>query len=250
MFAIFASLVVARMLTPMMAAYLLKDTPGVAPKEETDGPIMQRYLKAVAWCVRHRHITAIASLLFFVGSLSLIPLLPTGFVPPADRASTIINVELPPGSTLKETWDAAERARLAALKVTDVKHVLSSVGGGVTGDVFAVGVAPEARKAALSVTLSRREERSLNQQEVEVNIRNALADQPGVRITVGPQDVGAKLQLVLQSEDPVLLLDTARLVERELRTLQGVGNVTSSASLVRQQSGAFRNLPNTSAMWD
>ncbi|MDX2219889.1 MAG: efflux RND transporter permease subunit [Burkholderiales bacterium] len=234
-FAIFASLVVARMLTPMMAAYLLKDRPVTELKEEKDGPLMQRYLKAVDWCVRHRHVTAIGSFFFFAGSLSLIPLLPTGFVPPADRASTIINVELPPGSTLKETWEAAERARLAALQVPDVKHVLSSVGGGVTGDVFAIGVPPEARKAALSVTLTRREERKLNQQEVEVNIRKALADQPGVRITVGPQDIGAKMQLVLQSEDPALLVATARQLERELRTLKDVGNVTSSASLVRPE---------------
>jgi multidrug efflux pump subunit AcrB len=48
-------------------------------------------------------------------------------------------------------------------------------------------------------------------------------------------DTGVKLQLVLKSEDPVALLETARQVERELRTLKGVGNVSSSASLVRPE---------------
>ena len=229
---IFASLVVARMLTPMMAAYLMKPT---QQRETADGPIMSRYLKAVGWCIRHRHLTAIGAAVFFVGSLALIPLLPTGFVPPADRAQTLVNIELPPGSTLKETYDAAERARVAVMTVKDVKSVFSSVGGGVSGDAFAIGVAPEARKAALTVTMTRRGDRNRTQQEVEAEIRDKLADEPGVRLTVGPQDTGVKMQLVLQSEDPDALVVTARALERDLRTLQGVGNVSSSASLVRPE---------------
>jgi hypothetical protein len=45
---------------------------------------------------------------------------------------------------------------------------LGTIGGGASGDVFAVGAAPEARKAVLTVTLSRREDRNRTQQEVEV----------------------------------------------------------------------------------
>ena len=230
--AIFASLVVARMLTPMMSAYLLKPVPA---HEEADGPMMKRYLGWVSWCIRHRNLTAIASALFFAGSLALIPLLPKGFVPAADRAQTFVNIELPPGSTLKETFAAAERARAAVIAVKEVKHVFSSVGGGVSGDAFAIGVAAEARKAALTVTLVHRNDRARNQQAVETEIRARLTDQPGVRLTVGPQDTGVKMQLVLQSENPEALLNAARDLERDLRTLQGVGNVSSTASLVRPE---------------
>ena len=238
-FAIFASLLVARLLTPMMAAYIMKNKQhkdGDPP--DKDSKMMTRYLGWVSWCIRHRNITAIASAIFFVGSLALIPLLPKGFVPAADRAQTIINIELPPGSNLQETWDAAERARLVAMENNDVKHIFSSVGGGVSGDAFAKGVSAEARKAALTVTLTRRSDRVVrgsSQQDVEVELRKQLSSQPGVRVTVGPQDTGSKMQLVIQSEDPVTLLATARDLERDLRTLQGVGNVTSSASLVRPE---------------
>ena len=238
-FAIFASLLVARLLTPMMAAYIMKNKKhkdGDAADE--DSKMMTRYLGWVSWCIRHRNITAIASAIFFVGSLALIPLLPKGFVPAADRAQTIINIELPPGSNLQETWDAAERARLVAMENKDVKHIFSSVGGGVSGDAFAKGVSAEARKAALTVTLTRRSDRVVrgsSQQDVEVELRKQLSSQPGVRVTVGPQDTGSKMQLVIQSEDPVTLLATARDLERDLRTLQGIGNVTSSASLVRPE---------------
>jgi multidrug efflux pump subunit AcrB len=232
-FAIFASLVVARMLTPMMSAYLLRADK--MPKHEKDGRVMTWYLGAVRWCITHRWITAAAAAAFFVGSLMLVPLLPKGFVPPGDRSQTLVNIELPPGSTFAETFAAAETARATVMTDKDVKSVFSSVGGGVSGDAFAIGVAAEARKAALTVTLTHRSDRSRNQQEVEIDLREKLNQQPGVRITVGPQDTGVKMQLVLQSEDPAALIAASQQVERELRTLKNVGNVSSSASLVRPE---------------
>jgi len=230
--AIFASLVVARLLTPMMAAYLLKPPKDM---EEKDGPVMTRYLQCVSWCIRHRLVTAIGAGIFFAGSIMLVPLLPTGFVPAADRSLTIISLELPPGSTLAETTAVAEAARLAAMTVPEVKSVFSSVGGGLAGDAFVVGAAAEARKAALTVMMAHRGDRSTNQQEVEAKLRLALRDLPGVRLMVSPQDTGVKMPFVLASEDPVALLTAAEAVERDLRTLQGIGNVSSSASLSRPE---------------
>ncbi len=260
--AILASLVVARLLTPMMAAYMLKPkvararaaaasdaastaTPAhaqtigpaaVSPIDESaDGFVMRTYLRMVRWCLRHRLVTALLSFAFFAGSIALVPLLPTGFVPPADRAQTLVSVELPPGSTLQETLDAAERVRTLLAGVPEVKRVFSSIGGGASGDVFAVGAAPEARKAVMTVMLAHRSERPGTQQAVEAAIRARLAEVPGVRLTVGPQDTGVKMQLVLRSEDPAALAVAARDVERDLRTIPGVGNVSSSASLVRPE---------------
>ena len=232
-FAIFASLVVARMLTPMMSAYMLRaDKLG---KQQKDGRVMTWYLSIVGWCIRYRWVTALCAGLFFFGSIYLATFLPTGFVPPADRSQTLVNIELPPGSTLAETLAAAETARATVMTDPAAKHVFSSVGGGVSGDVFAVGVAPEARKAALTVMMAHRNERSRTQQQVEVDLRTKLSGQPGVRITVGAQDAGVKMQLVLQSEDPAALIEASHAVDRDLRTLQGVGNITSTASLVRPE---------------
>ncbi|SFU37352.1 efflux RND transporter permease subunit [Pseudoduganella namucuonensis] len=230
--AVLASLVVARLLTPMMAAYLLK------PKvhaEEKDGWIMRRYIRLMRWCLTHRLVTALASGAFFIGSIMLVPLLPTGFVPPSDRGQTQVTVELPPGSTLSETRAVAEQARLAAMEVKGVKGVFSSIGGGSSGDAFAPGAAAEARRAVLTLTTVHRDDRKESMQALEDGIRARLDNIPGARFTVGPQDTGVKMQLVLQSEDPVALIASAQKVERELRTLKGIGNVNSSASLVRPE---------------
>jgi multidrug efflux pump subunit AcrB len=241
--AILASLMVARLLTPMMAAYLLKPHAPPAPvdgvavprTEPADSWMMARYMATMRWCLRHRGLTMLGSAVFFVGSIALVPLLPTGFVPAADRGQTQITLELPPGSTLAETRAVAELARLAAMTEPEVKSVLSSIGGGSSGDAFAPGAAAEARRAVLTLSTSHRDERSTSMAAIEAQLRRKLGDVAGARFTVGPPDTGVKMQLVLQSEDPVALLATAQLVERELRSLKGVGNVQSSASLVRPE---------------
>ena len=230
--AVLSSLVVARLLTPMMSAYLLKPAKHTQPE---DGWLMRTYLGVMRWCLRYRWVTAIASALFFVASLSLVPLLPTGFIPPADRGQTQITVELPPGSTLAETTAAAEQARLAAMKVKGIESIFSSIGGGSSGDAFAPGAAAEARRAVLTLNVIHRDKRREPLQELENQLRAKLDDIPGARFTVGPPDTGVKMQLVLKSDDPSALTTAARAVERELRTLNGIGNINSSASLVRPE---------------
>lgn len=236
--AILASLVVARLLTPMMAAYLLK-----APSKDeranhaahADGWVMQRYMATMQWCLRHRLTTMISAAVFFAASITLVGLLPTGFVPPSDRAQTQVNIELPPGSTLAETAELAEQARVAIMSVRGITSVFSSIGGGSSGDAFAPGADAEARRAVLTVTAVHRNKRPEAMSDIDSLIRAKMSDIAGARFSVGPLDTGVKLQLVLKSDDPLALLETARKVERELRTLKGVGNVSSSASLVRPE---------------
>jgi len=230
--AILASLLVARLLTPMMAAYFLKPA---RHTEEKDGPIMRRYMRAMQWCLRHRGLTMLAAAVFCVGSISLVPLLPTGFIPAGDRAQTQIKVELPPGATLEQTRAVTEQVRQLALRDPLIKTVFSSVGGGSSGDVFAPGAAAEARRAVLTVTTVHRDDRKESLAQIESRLRAKLMDIPGARFTVGPPESGVKMQLVLRSEDPVALMAAARQAERELRTLHGIGNVGSSASLVRPE---------------
>jgi multidrug efflux pump subunit AcrB len=230
--AVFASLVVARMLTPMMAAYILKPIVGYHGK---DGAVMRWYMGASRWCIKHRIITAIAAGAFFVGSVMLIPLLPTGFIPPDDNSQTQVNLELPPGTRLAETQAAAETARLLITKVEHVKSVYTTIGGGAAGtDPFAPGGAAESRKATLTVLLADRGERP-RKQGIENNIRKALENLPGVRSKVGLGGSGEKYVLALTGEDPVALAAAASALEKDLRTVPGLGSVASSASLVRPE---------------
>jgi len=231
--AVFFSLVVARMLTPMMAAYILK-----APKHEEREPRwLSVYMGWAKWCLKHRFLTLLGAAVFFFGSFALVPLLATGFIPPDDLSQTQVTVTLPPGSTLKETYAAAEQARELVQKNPHVKLVYTAIGGGAAGsDPFAGGGLPEVRKAVLTINMTHRNDRpGLSKQDLESQLRDAVAVLPGARVKVGLGASSEKYVLVLAGEDGRALGEHAAKVERELRTIPGIGAVTSTASLVRPE---------------
>ncbi|MCE2971056.1 MAG: efflux RND transporter permease subunit [Burkholderiales bacterium] len=231
--AVFFSLVVARMLTPMMAAYLLH-----TPKAEHRPPRwLELYTGWADWCLKHRKTTLAGAAVFFFGSFALVPLLPTGFIPPDDLSQTQVYLSLPPGSTFKQTLAAAEQARKIVQKNEHVKLVYTAVGGGASGaDPFAPRGASEVRKATLTINLTPRgERRGISKQQIEGQLRAALAELPGVRVTVSFGGSAEKFVLVLAGEDGERLAEHALRVERELRTIPGIGSVTSTASLVRPE---------------
>ena len=231
--AVFFSLVVARMLTPMMAAYLLK------PPKTAHGEArwLETYTGWAAWCLRHRLTTTLATALFFFGSFALVPLLSTGFIPPDDLSQTQVYLSLQPGSTFRETFAAAEQARRIVERNPQVKMVYTAIGGGATGsDPSAARGAAEVRKATLTINMTPRAERGgVKKQAVEGQLREALGVLPGVQVRVGLGGASEKYVIVLASENGPLLSEHARAVERELRTLPGIGAITSTASLVRPE---------------
>ena len=116
-----------------------------------------------------------------------------------------------------------------------MRSVYTTIGAGSAGsDPFAMAGAQEARKATLTVLLAPRQER-VRKQAVEQRMRLALQQVPGVRSKVGLGGSGEKYILVLTGEDPVALQTAARAVEKDLRTIPGLGSVASSASLVRPE---------------
>ncbi|MEY2861894.1 MAG: hypothetical protein RL392_2352 [Pseudomonadota bacterium] len=229
--AVTASLIVARVLTPMMAAYIMKRS----PRAHQDPFWMPAYMRASNWALHHRWITIALAGAFFAGSIMLIPLLPTGFIPPDDNSQTQVYVELPPGSTLAQTKQSAEAARTLLTKVEHIQSIYTTIGGGSAGsDPFAPPGTSEVRKATLTVLLTERGKRP-RKQLIENNIRSAMAELPGVRSKVGLGGSGEKYQLVLTGEDPLALAAAASSVEKDLRTIAGLGSITSSASLIRSE---------------
>ncbi len=231
--AVFFSLVVARMLTPMMAAYLLRPPKHV----EKDPRWMGWYLGMAKWCLNHRIVTSLATVGFFVGSFMLVPYLPTGFIPPDDLSQTQVTLTLPPGSTLKETTALAEQARQLVTRNPHVKLVYTAIGGGAAGaDPFAPQGAASVTKAVLTINMTPRKDRpGVSKQDIEGELRKLVDELPGARVKVGFGGSSEKYILVLASENGTALADHAKVVERELRSIPGIGNVVSTSSLVRPE---------------
>ncbi len=248
--AVFASLVVARLLTPMMSAYILKPwikADGEAEYEERspskaqpflaqDGWIMRNYMRSVSWCLNHRWITVLAAFAFFIGSIMLIPLLPTGFIPPNDTGQSQVRIELPPGTRFADTLAAAEYARQIIAKQPEIVSIYTAVGGGAAGsDPFAGGGNSEARKATLTIKTTERKGRAISLQDIESNLRKQLAVLAGARVQVGLAGNSNVYQLALSGDDANTLISTARQLEQELRGIPNLGAITSSAALIRPE---------------
>jgi multidrug efflux pump subunit AcrB len=233
--AVFFSLVVARMLTPMMAAYILK-----RPKHEHKDPFwMPTYLKAARWAFTHKGKTMALTAAFSVAACTplFMGAIPGAFLPPDDLSQTQISIELPPGSTYEQTRTIAEQARAAAAQHPHVKLIYTAVGGGSAGgDPFAMTGAAESRKATLTLNLTPRQDRSgISKQQIERELRDRLANIAGARVKVSFGGSSEKYQLVLAGEDGEQLAAHAAKVEQELRGLPGIGQVTSSSSLQRPE---------------
>jgi len=230
--AVLFSLLVARLLTPMMAAYFLK----LKPHHGVDGALMRRYLTTVHWCLRHPGTTIASAGAVFIGSLLMISQIPLEFIGAQNMTSEVIVLEGPPGSTLEQTTELTERARSILEKIPEISSIYAAIGAGVqTGNMRSDMAAAEVRTAQITARLLPPEKRKRDYKKIQQDIHEGLKAIPGVRISIGRGSPGEKMNLMLAGDDPAVLRDAARAVETELRTLPRIGAVTSSASLLRPE---------------
>lgn len=223
--AVLASLLVARLATPLMAAHMLKDHP---LKPQKDGRLMARYLAGVRWTLAHRWITVGAALAVFVASAAVIPFLPTGFIPASDLGRTAVQLELPPNSSYADTRAAAESLRRRLATVDGVESVFAAIGSGGADGV------PDVRRATVTLVLADKAERS-SVAEIEAQVRAQMQTIPGVRYSIGAGGPGEAVSLILSSDDAEVLKQAAWRVEAEVRGVGSLSGVTSTASLERTE---------------
>ncbi|MBA1344445.1 efflux RND transporter permease subunit [Rhizobium sp. WYCCWR 11146] len=224
--AVLVSLVVARLLTPMMAAYFMK----AHPTEEKDGRIMRAYLAIVKAAMHRRKTTVAVTAAVVALSLATIPLLKSGFLPASDDARAQITLTMQPGATIEQTDATTTKAADIVGKLQDVTHVFSSVGSASSGGGPDSSTTSSVGSATIVAVLSPIGERDRKQSEIENDIRQALSVLPGVRVAVGGGGNGTKLEITLASDDANALDSASTALEEQLRTLQGIGAVTSTAA--------------------
>ncbi|MBB2700902.1 efflux RND transporter permease subunit [Rhizobium phaseoli] len=224
--AVLASLVVARLLTPMMAAYFME----AHPTEEKDGRIMRAYIAIVKAAMNRRKTTVAVTAVVVALSLSTIPLLKSGFLPASDDARTQVTLTMQPGATIEQTDATARKAADIIGKLPDVTHVFSAVGSTSSGGGPDASTTSDVRSATIVAVLPPIDERDRKQSEIENDIRQALSVLPGVRVAVGGGGNGTKLDITLASDDANVLDSASTALEEQLRSLQGIGAVTSTAA--------------------
>ncbi len=229
--AVMFSLLVARLLTPMMAAYQLKAVPHV----ERETRMMKWYLGWVDAALRHRARTLWVAFLLFIASLGIIYFIPATFIPFTDLGRSNLGIELAPGTKLADTVAVTEQARAKLETIPELKQVYTTVGSVLDlGDPSKTGFA-EARKATLVLDWGTPDSRERSQKDLERVARELLSDLPGARISYISSEPGELMQLVLSGDNPKLLIEAAQKLKSDLHTLKGLGAISSSASLLRPE---------------
>ncbi|MDM7850759.1 efflux RND transporter permease subunit [Pseudochrobactrum kiredjianiae] len=214
--AVLVSLAVARLLTPLMAAYLLQ--PHKAVLEPAEPSWLSRfYLQLLGWTLKQRKTTFALVAMIFAGSVYLLSLLPTGFMPQSDTNASQVKITLAPGSRLEETARVADMMTAQLLKRPEVKDVLATASDSVSD-------------FSLLINLKPREERGISQKEFEAAVRPLIAAVPDIQFTF-TNDSGKEVSVALVGNDGEALTRAARALEAQMRTLPQLASVVSSEPL-------------------
>jgi hydrophobe/amphiphile efflux-1 (HAE1) family protein len=264
--AVLFSLLVARLITPMMAAYLMSTKDGGTEHANRDGWIMTGYLRLVAFTTssprmfgRVRfpmyYMTLVAAIGILIVSVFYMLKVPGAFLPPEDVSRVSISVELPPGTTLDET-DRTTTLMVDAIKdIEGIDNIFVLGGSSPTGTL-------EIRRATITVLLDKldhglllklsevgrqipligalvprieNEGRTIPQNEIEAEIFNRFEPIPDIRAFKlndrGERDISYS---VLAGNEADLNAAVA-ILEANLRGEPLLSNVTSSGALPRPE---------------
>jgi len=258
-FSVFFSLVVARLITPLMAAYLMRAEDGMEDHHDNDGWIMRGYTRLVTGTTRKwywRYTTLLCAIAFLIGSMMLLSRVPGSFMPPDDSSRVVLSVELPPNATLEDTAAASTKVYDAVRGIDGVESVFVLGGASPKGDL-------ELRRATVRVILGnidhsllktlvnkglgglpvigslvpKMEEhgRTRPQWDVEKDIFAAVRGIPDVRISKVNDRAERDLSFNFLSSNEDDLNEAVSLLESKLRASPILANVSSEGALPRPE---------------
>jgi multidrug efflux pump subunit AcrB len=233
------SLVVARTLTPLLAAYMLPAHKGAIEHKE---PFYRNfYMKCLRWSLKHRWAVLAGAVVIFFASLTLVPLLPKGFISNGDTGAVTVTIALPSGVGINETDRVVQEATRVVKKHSDVLSVYATIGSGSGGGMEAMrgGGAGGVSSGKLYVSLKPRHERHTTLDAFVETVAPELRKIPGARISVvkaGAAGPGGKpVMVILRGGDGNSLEETATRVLAEMRAMPGLVDVTSTSAEMRPE---------------
>lgn len=203
--AVLLSLAVARLITPMVAAYFLK-AHGTASHGE--GWLMDRYMSILHWSLANPWKTVAIGVIAFLATIGSFLTLPMTFQPTINTAYSQVSIEMTPGTTLQQTKETTERVASILRSQPDVEFAFSDVNVG---------------SANIYITLKKKRDRTSI--EFERALAPVLNRIPDARVHFQAQQSGGSgrdITIMLGSEDPALLDRTALKVVDEMNSIKEI----------------------------
>jgi multidrug efflux pump subunit AcrB len=216
------SLAVARMITPMIAAYFLKSA-GMA--EHGEASWIDRYMKILRWSLGHRRWMMGIGAAALGLTIVLLIVLPKQFFPDGNTDFSRVRIEMVPGTTLERTREIADEAAAIIEKQPEVKTALQSV-----------------REGSASMFITLHEDRARTSQQFEEDLTPLLTKIADARVTFqangpggGGGGSGRDVSVMLSGSDPKMLDRTAATLVEQMKTLPELRAPRISADLQRPE---------------
>jgi hydrophobe/amphiphile efflux-1 (HAE1) family protein len=222
--AVFFSLLVARLITPVIAAYTLKSERVAV---HTDGPFMSMYMRTLNWCIHNRWKTVSAGMLFFLLSIAGLALIPKSFIPDSDLGAPDLSIELPTGVRLEDTAAVSAAAYRIVARQPEVANVVESIGED-----------DEIRTGQLYIQLVPRNQRKVTQKEWEDRVIKELKTIPDAEIHFsknGGGGGGRDVNIYITGDDPQLTQHTAEKVVDEMRAMPELRSARINGDMQRPE---------------
>ena len=216
--AVLTSLAVARLITPMIAAYFLKSH-GVASHGE--GWVMDRYIGLLRWSLVHRWKTVFLGVLAFAATVWVFMSLPLTFQPTEDNPFSTVVIEMPPGTTLAQTAVIADEAERIVKTAPEVEQVVQRVNMG---------------SARLNIRL--KEDRDRSSVEFERALGPKLTSIADARVNFQSQQgdfSGRDISITLGGDDPVQLMQAAQTVVADMEKMKEIRAPRVNGDMLRPE---------------
>lgn len=182
-----------------------------------------QYRRAIGWTLRHRLVTLLVTSGIFTGSLFMVPLVGTEFVPNADEGRFQVNITAPVGSSLDYTTIKVRQVEKALREFPEVEMLYSTVN---------TGPAAGKHRAAILVGLVPLDMRSRTPLSLAEPVRKRLSAIPGIEVTILQNGLGggeSPVQLSILGDDRAVLEKIAAGLVEDMKKIPGLVDVTSSA---------------------
>ncbi len=231
--AVLFSLLVARLITPLIAAFILTRSP---PEEEPEGAAKGYYTfldkmltvrtKPMLWMKEGmlwgRWATMGAGVLVFIGTIVAASGVQFTVVPDIDQGFVQMSVDLPPGISPNEADQRAREVAQIALDRPETKTIVQSVRGDLTGANF-------------FISMTDRKERTITQAEYKDELRKEIAKLPGVRAGFGGGWGSNSVDINITSDDPSKLEAASARMVTQMRQYPWAVDIKSTADLTRPE---------------
>lgn len=226
------SLLVSFTVTPMLSSRILKreNKENETKKDGFFSKFLEKYKGTLMWSLENRGKVLSSVIICIVLSVALIPMgiLKSEFIPTADQGSFTINLNLTPGSTLKQTDEKITEVEKYLKDMKEVKSYFSIVGSSSSGS-------NDKASAEIMVNLVTKNERKKTQSELALQVRDFGKKMTGVDFTVTESQSGGgsskPVSISIKGNDQETLEALAKEVEKMVRTVPGVIDISNSSSI-------------------